>query len=62
MAKMTEKMEEGMAKATKGFEKLTAFQKESLEALMAVADAAGKGMEKIQSEIATYTKSASEGL
>lgn len=55
-------MREGMDKVSKGFEKLTAFHKETLEALMESATLAGKGAEKVGSELTTYAKSSGEAF
>jgi phasin family protein len=58
----SEKVRETMDKATKGFEKMTAMQKEAMEAFMASAEVTSKGAEKIQAELTAYMKSAAEGM
>jgi phasin family protein len=58
----SEKVRETMDKATKGFEKMTAVQKEAMEALMASAEITAKGAEKIQAELTAYMKSAATGM
>lgn len=60
--KGTASMREGMDKVTKGFEKLTSFHKETLEALMESATLAGKGAEKVSGELTSYAKSSGEAF
>lgn len=57
-----DKVRETFEKATMSLEKFASFQKETVEAMVAAAGVAGKGAEKIQSELGAYLKSAGEGF
>jgi len=55
-------MRDGMDKVAKGFEKLTTFHKETLEALMESATLAAKGAEKVGGELTAYAKTSGEAF
>lgn len=62
LEKGADKFKESFEKASKGFEKFAAFQKESMEAWMEAAGLMGKGAEKLQAELSAYMKSSTESL
>ena len=58
-----EAMKNGFEKAAKGYEQLVTFGKDNAEAVLKSANAAGKGMETINSEVFAYArKSVEEGV
>ena len=58
-----EAMKDGFEKAVKGYDQFISFGKDNAEAVLKSANAAGKGIESINSEVFAYTrKSAEEGV
>jgi phasin family protein len=55
-----EAMKEGFEKAIKGYDQFVAFSKDTAEALIKSANAAGKGFESINSEVFAYTRKSIE--
>jgi phasin family protein len=55
-----EAMKEGFEKAVKGYDHFIAFGKDNAEAMLKSANAAGKGIETINSEIFAYARKSAE--
>ncbi len=51
-----EAIKDGFEKAVKGYDQLMAFGKDNAEAVLKSANAAGKGMETLNSEVFAYTR------
>lgn len=51
-----------MTKKAESFDKMTAFQKEAMDAFMESATASGKGFEKLQAEIMAYAKASGDAF
>ena len=60
--KGTASMREGVDKMAKGLEKLASFHKETLEAIVESATLAGRGAEKLGSELTAYAKTRGEAF
>jgi len=55
-----EAVKEGFEKAIKGYDQMVAFSKDTAEAVIKSANAAGKGLETINSEVFSYTRKSIE--
>jgi phasin family protein len=55
-----EAVKEGFEKAIKGYDQFVAFSKDTAEAMIKSANAAGKGFETINSEVFSYTRKSIE--
>jgi phasin family protein len=55
-----EAMKEGFEKAAKGYDQFVSFGKDNAEAVLKSANAAGKGIETINSEVLAYTRKSVE--
>ena len=55
-----EAVKEGFEKAIKGYDQMVAFGKDTAEAMIKSANAAGKGFETINSEVFSYTRKSIE--
>jgi phasin family protein len=55
-----EAMKEGFEKAVKGYDQIITFGKDNAEAVLKSANAAGKGMENINSEVFAYVRKSAE--
>lgn len=51
-----EAIKDGFEKAVKGYDQFMAFSKENAEAMLKSANAAGKGMETLNSEVFAFTR------
>ena len=59
----TDAVKDGFEKATKSYEQLMAFSKETAEALLKAANTTGKGIETINTEVFSYSRqSVEEGV
>ena len=59
----TDAMKDGFEKATKSYEQLMAFGKDTAEALLKAANTTGKGIETINTEVFSYSRqSVEEGI
>jgi phasin family protein len=55
-----EAMKDGFEKAAKGYDQFVSFGKDNAEAVLKSANAAGKGIETINSEVLAYTRKSVE--
>jgi phasin family protein len=55
-----EAMKEGFEKAVKGYDQIVSFGKDNAEAVLKSANAAGKGIETINSEVFAYVRKSAE--
>ncbi|HXJ00828.1 MAG TPA: TIGR01841 family phasin [Micropepsaceae bacterium] len=55
-----EAMKEGFEKAVKGYDQIVSFGKDNAEAVLKSANAAGKGIETINSEVFAYCRKSAE--
>ncbi len=55
-----EAMKDGFEKAVKGYDQIVTFGKDNAEAMLKSANAAGKGIETINSEVFAYTRKSVE--
>ena len=55
-----EAMKEGFEKAVKGYDQIVAFGKDNAEAVLKSANAAGKGIESINTEVFAYARKSAE--
>jgi phasin family protein len=55
-----EAMKEGFEKAVKGYDQIISFGKDNAEAVLKSANAAGKGIETINSEVFAYVRKSAE--
>src|SRR4029077_12962276 len=60
LATGVEAMKEGFEKAVKGYDQIVAFGKDNAEAVLKSANAAGKGIETINSEVFAYVRKSAE--
>lgn len=56
----TEAMKDGFEKAVKGYDQIVTFTKDTAEAMIKSANAAGKGIETINGEVFAYTRKSIE--
>ena len=60
LATGVEAMKEGFEKAVKGYDQIVAFGKDNAEAVLKSANAAGKGIESINTEAFAYARKSAE--
>ena len=60
LASGVEAMKEGFEKAVKGYDQIFAFGKDNAEAVLKSANAAGKGIESINTEAFAYARKSAE--
>ena len=60
LASGVEAMKEGFEKAVKGYDQISAFGKDNAEAVLKSANAAGKGIESINTEAFAYARKSAE--
>ncbi len=61
LEKGQEQVRKTLEQANSNMEKFASFQRETMDAMMEAATLAGKGVEKMQSEVTSYIQRASEG-